>query len=289
MKWLFFTLLLFNMGFAVWSYPQSHKSETEISQAAGREELLFLSEADLEVEEQIASDEMTMEAAKSSKDEVPQPEEYLAEHETSAEEPPVREMSSTSTPAESGNDLSVLMVPEPLFTPEIVDSDLDAEQRVLHCGRMGPVGKRSQADQLSLRLTEMGLQPEVSTETSNTQEGYWVLVPPQKNRAAAVKIVKRLQQEGVKDLWRFTNGSLAHAISLGLFRHESRAEIRRKEVADKGFDVEVRPRYREQSLYWLDYSYSGDSPFTEESWMALAEDYPELENRDMDCQEIASQ
>ena len=90
------------------------------------------------------------------------------------------------------------------------------------------------------------------------------------------------------DLWRFTSGKLAHAISLGLFKHESRAEIRRKAIAEKGFDVEVRPRYRQKTQYWLSYSYTDASSMTDGQWSELTTIFPEIERLNIDCQEIAS-
>jgi cell division protein FtsN len=143
--------------------------------------------------------------------------------------------------------------------------------------------KRSQADKLSVSLLAMGLQTEMRTESIDQQEGYWVLIPPQHNREAAVAIVKQLREAGISDLWRFTSGSLAHAISLGLFNQESRAEVRRKDIAAKGFEAEVRPRYRQKNTYWLDFSYTGAAPLSEVDWSSIAEIYPGLVQRRVDC------
>ena len=151
---------------------------------------------------------------------------------------------------------------------------------------MGPLGKRDEAERLSLRLLALGVQTDLQTELTDEQEGYWVLIPPQENREDAVVIVNRLREAGVSDLWRFTSGSLAHAISLGLFRNESRAEIRRKAIAAKGFDPEVRPRYRQKTRYWLGFAFSGDSPVTDEHWKTIVRTYPGVEQLDVECGEI---
>ena len=110
------------------------------------------------------------------------------------------------------------------------------------------------------------------------------MIPPQENREAAMVIVKRLREAGITDLWRFTSGSFANAVSLGLFRNETRAEIRRKAVAAKGFDAEVKPRYRQKNAYWLAFAYSGDSPLTDTDWSSIAEIYPGIEQLSVDCE-----
>jgi cell division protein FtsN len=181
------------------------------------------------------------------------------------------------------------LLSEEFLPAEKIAADIIFEpQPVLQCMRIGPLSKREEADKLSLNLFALGLLPELHSEISNEQEGYWALVPPQKNRATAVSIVRQLREAGVTDLWRFTSGSLAHAISLGLFRNERRAEIRKRQIEKKGFDVEVRPRYHQKTRYWLGFVISGDSPVTEAKWGELVKSFPEIEREVVDCQEIAT-
>ncbi len=302
MKWLFFILLLINIGLLLWIYPQNIEQESVTLQSTGAEGLLLLSEVEGEalatLKKMATVVDVTGQAdpegdAESTIDEQPVaqgtfPEPSIDQEQLSVEGFPipndVEESKQEAAPSITNNnslDTAVDMAESPGQKPE---SLLRVE-----CRRIGPLGKRTQADELSLRLRASGLQPELYSEVSNNQEGYWVLVPPQKNRTVAVRIVERLQEAGITDLWRFTSGSLAHAISLGLFRDEARAEIRRKSIAVKGFDVEVRPRYRQKTSYWLSFSYSGESPLTEDRWKELLTRYPEAEKLTVDCQEIATQ
>jgi cell division protein FtsN len=153
----------------------------------------------------------------------------------------------------------------------------------LICGTVGKFGKRSQAELLSVRLLAQGVKTDITSELSNTQAGFWVLIPPQPDRSAAIKIAKQLEAAGVADLWRFTSGKLAHAISLGLFRDRERAQARRDQIANLGFEPEVSPRYREQTHYWLNYRYIGETPLTKARWQELKEQHPELEREEEPC------
>jgi hypothetical protein len=303
MKWLFFILLLVNIGLFVWSYPQGDEPEPEFVRPTGVQSLILLSElGDAPV---VMPKTPTTEPDPDPAADVPSLARQVAPPPSAkpavkpeAQEP--KKAESKTTERESPDDRAAAIPAEQTVQPlnDTVLTEEKADQPniepeptkppVLHCSRIGPVGKRVQADQLSLRLITLGLQPELISELSNEQQGYWVLVPPQKNRKTAVKIVRQLRKAGVSDLWRFTSGKLAHAISLGLFKGKARAEIRRKEIADKGFDVEVRPRYRQITRYWQSINYAGESPITQDKWLELVERYPGIEQEETDCQEIAS-
>ncbi len=309
MKWLFFLLLLINLGLFVWIYPQDNRAGTQVFLSPGVESIKLFAELEhessLTVEDQpqigekldgrqaddTAQSKLIAEA--DSEVEVPNTAESGEAAEAVTDLPTGREQRVVSTASTTAEEVPS----DPAFAlesdsePEL-ENAIEAEPELpplAQCSTLGPLIKRADADRLSLRLRSMGIQPELNTELSNDQEGYWVLVPPRKNRADAVRIVKRLREAGVTDLWRFTSGKLAHAISLGLFRNQSRAELRRESIANKGFEVEVRPRYRQKTTYWLSFTFYGESPFSEDVWQQLIKRTPGIDKRIVDCQEIASQ
>jgi cell division protein FtsN len=302
MKWLFFILLLINGGLFVWIYPQIVEPDPEVVKSTGVERLRLLSELENSSPDELvqidAGVAVTQQATPASKIALTTNESLSSSGAAPEKKVNTDRLSDTEFPIPI-EDEKVEQESSPPITGSVMlnqDDQLPAVSELaaqsaplLQCKRVGPLGKRAEADQLSLRLRAMGLQPDLNSEVSNNQEGYWVLVPPQKNRSIAISIVKRLQKAGITDLWRFTSGTLAHAISLGLFRNESRAEIRRKAIADKGFDVEVRPRYRQKTNYWLSYSFSGGSPLSDNKWQELLQRYPGMEQVAIECQEIATQ
>ena len=77
------------------------------------------------------------------------------------------------------------------------------------------------------------------------ERGYYVLIPPLASRAEALRIERQLKAEGVEDSWVFVAGPLKNAVSLGLFNREINAQRRLRRVQSKGFEPELRVRYRD--------------------------------------------
>lgn len=231
MKWFFFLLIIGNLGLFIWLYPQQG-GKSPAARVTDVGELLLLEEA------------------------------------ADVETPPAPFMElEESTPAPDTRPASVTLATYDEEAPvPSSPSPAENEKQAPQCGTIGLFEKRSQAELLSAQLRALGLEPEILSESREDQAGYWVLVPPQSDRESALRIAKRLEAAGVADLWRFTSGPLINAISLGLFRDLERARARKAKMARMGFDTEIRPRYREQSDYWVRYSFTGSSPFSEEKW-----------------------
>ncbi|MCU7915950.1 MAG: hypothetical protein KZQ65_08630 [Candidatus Thiodiazotropha sp. (ex Gloverina cf. vestifex)] len=256
MKWLFSILIIANLGLFIWLYPQQDKISTSTSvQHENLGELRLVGEQPPEVEEG-ADDALAI---------------LLSQTEHGVEAPEI--------------------IPEIEPPPVIASTPVDAVPEyqqvetpvILQCRSIGIFEKRAEADLVSVQLRALGLKPDISSETANEQAGYWVLIPPQPSRKEAIVTAKELEAAGVADIWRFTSGDLAHAISLGLFTDNGRAQARRDKIAALGFSPEVRPRYRQQTRYWLIYAYSGESPVTDEKWQELLKTSPAMESKSISC------
>ena len=170
-------------------------------------------------------------------------------------------------------------------TPErdgaVAETTAQADSPV--CRTVGFLETRSEAEIVSVSLRALGLRPDLESETSNQQAGIWVLIPPQATRRDAIDISNRLERDGVSDLWRFTSGELVHAISLGLFRNEERAEARKKEITGLGYEVIVKPRYRQKTKYWLYFQDSTPASDTKPGWKEILAKFPDLEAKETAC------
>lgn len=103
----------------------------------------------------------------------------------------------------------------------------------------------------SLKLVLTGLINEVEVP-SNKDTEYWVHLPPQASRTAALKQLKQLQQRGV-DSYIITQGELTDGVSLGLFRKEDSATRLSAKVRGLGFvDVTIREIGATTPEYWLE-------------------------------------
>lgn len=108
-----------------------------------------------------------------------------------------------------------------------------------------------EADRLTQRLRRIGITPVRSR--SETPEAWWVRLPPQRSRAEAERRVVELNLLGVADTFIVQEaGPTQHAVSLGLFKTESRArvllgQLRAKGVEDAGIEPRMANSYRIQA------------------------------------------
>lgn len=322
MKWLFLTLLLVNMGVFIWFFPQEMSRDQHEVVEPGIKRLALVSEmGNNEVNKDDAIDpasrSMPIQVVAGQLNESEQSEIVQSDNseKSISAEPELRQVQSEGQPQvvaayqsenkteselgsviteKSDQEVESKIEVEPAKSveqPKDTSSQESSEQdlaQVLQCERLGPLEKRADADILSLRLRNIGLKSDIQSESISSHEGYWVLIPQQQSKQEAIEEMERLKKAGVTDLWRFTSGDLTNAISLGLFRNESRALWRKRQLEEKGFRVEVAPRYLQKTRYWLDISYLGASPVSDSFWKDVTGLFPDLVHNEIDCLEIAT-
>ncbi len=252
-KWLFFLLVVLNIGLFIWLYPQQNGSTKSIAMNHPVGDLRLVGEPILEIP----------------------PESDAAETPPTEEEKASPDEAVESAVAEQGQ--------QPAKSMPNYDA-LEAASAEKQCRTLGVFEKRAEAELISVQLRALGLTPEISSETTKSQAGFWVLIPARANRAEAVATAENLEAAGVSDIWRFTSGELAHAISLGLFTDLERAQARREQIANLGFGPEVRPRFREQTNYWVSFSFTGETPVTKRKWQELLRIAPQMESKSVNCE-----
>ncbi|MEJ2395011.1 MAG: SPOR domain-containing protein [Candidatus Thiodiazotropha sp.] len=267
MKWLFSTLLIANLGLFIWLFPQQDSASLMASRMQDVGDLRLASE----VVETSPHRVPTGDASSSRVD----TQDRLAPPPLTAPQEPARLPRVVEAPVPT--EAPVVQAPPPV--------DSEPALIVPVCGGIGEFEKRSQAELVSVRLLAQGAKTEITSDSSNEQAGFWVLIPQQRDRQGAIAIAKRLENAGITDLWRFTSGNLAHAISLGLFRDEARAQARRDKIEDMGFNPIVKPRYREQTRYRVSYRFPSEATASEADWQEISEQYPEIERKEQPCPE----
>ncbi|MBT2968330.1 MAG: hypothetical protein KME56_03290 [Candidatus Thiodiazotropha sp. (ex Ctena orbiculata)] len=284
MKWLFFILLLANLGMFILIYPQQADKSDEKGLPDIGELFLYKEVAELSGDAGDVDASGTAAIPESS----PQSGEEILAEDTESQIVAQRQ-EAESGPQLTGESESVSAQEESstaeteVTAAEEAKEQEPASEEVAVCKTIGYLQSRSDAEIVSVRLRALGLKPELQSETSNEQAGIWVLVPPQASRRDAVEVANRLERDGISDLWRFTSGELVHAISLGLFRNEERAEARRKEISDLGYEVIIKPRYRQATKYWLYFQQRTPATLTEKGWRELLENFPDIEVEETAC------
>jgi hypothetical protein len=222
LRWLFLILLLCNLVVFVWGYRQ-HKPEPDTLPPLppGVPEILLLDEQ---------------------------------RHAESAE--------PATAPTPDPQAPSTAVDPEPAETPastatEPATDQLPASPPELSCIRLGPLEQEAAASAVINALSESDHQPDLRVVSHKEQSGYWVLITPETEDPDFV--VSNLQLAGISDVWRFTKGDLAGMVSLGLYSSLADAEARQKELSQRGFDAEIRPRQIDKYSYWVHTRYDPQS------------------------------
>lgn len=144
---------------------------------------------------------------------------------------------------------TVQLAPEPV---PVAEAKPTAPLRA--CWEFGNFPGTSQVDTVAGALPE-GLEVLQRVQAEAEQLiGYYVLVPSAGDMATARETDARLRENGFNDTWLFRSGSLRGAISLGLFSRRVNAERHAKQVRDKGFEAELREKYRGKPVYRLQVS-----------------------------------
>ena len=152
------------------------------------------------------------------------------------------------------------------------------------CYTLGPFPKRDDAEAVLEILRLSAAAADIRREVQQQEIGFWVLIPPMASESEAIAKVEELKAAGITDLWRFTRGSLANAISLGLFARQTMAQAHSEEVTRKGFVTEVRPRLAEKSTYWIDARFAEIPDTGSGVWARVRGDYPDVQSVTAQCE-----
>ncbi len=136
-------------------------------------------------------------------------------------EPLRRQVSPEKIRLLAGPDLAGLPVLKPKPAPE-------------NCVEWGgfSVAEAPRAEQV---LEPLALGARLSQRRSEEKAGWWVFIPPQGNRAAALKKTAELKTLGIDDYFILPDeGSMRWAVSLGVFSSEEAARTRLEALRARG-------------------------------------------------------
>jgi hypothetical protein len=151
-------------------------------------------------------------------------------------------------------DTLVLLTERSAGTEPVRQQPMNAYGDRKFCYALGPYTddisvRVAQARALKMMLT--GLISEVEVPNNKDTE-YWVLLPPQASRGAAIDQLKQLHNRGV-DSYIITQGDLVDGVSLGLFGKQDSARRLSAKVRGLGFaNVTIREIGSTTTEYWLE-------------------------------------
>lgn len=156
------------------------------------------------------------------------------------------------------------------------------------CATLGPFEQLEAADVVRGRLDVAGNHAQLRETGGQIRSGFWVYLPPFSSRAAAEDIEDELRDKGVEDLFIVTASEQRNAISLGLFSTPERADQRAAEIGRLGYAPRVAERFRDATVYWVDFIETPGEPLEPESVGVMASGETLPEKRAISCAGIAA-
>lgn len=120
------------------------------------------------------------------------------------------------------------------------------------CYSVGPMKDRIDAKHVKARAEALGFESAMRSLSTGSLTEHWVHIPPLPDRQAALQLFKELQGRKI-DSYVVTQGELAEAISLGLFRNIDSATQLKSRMDELGYTVEIREVKRGAKELWLEF------------------------------------
>jgi hypothetical protein len=151
------------------------------------------------------------------------------------------------------------------------------------CYTLGPFKELDLAKTVTGRLKTLDIATQRRSKVEQEQFGYRVYLPPYPNREAAAAAAQQLSALDIRDYFVISDEEdMKNGISLGLFRKKSGAIRRMAQVRRFDFKPQMEIRYRDTTIYWLDYEQPAELD-TEQLLREFAETSPDLQRLDRDC------
>lgn len=147
------------------------------------------------------------------------------------------------------------------------------------CQRIGPLLTQADLRRAIGALTPVVQRIQFRETRALARRGYWVYMPAQSSRDAALATARELAARGLRDYYVVTAGDRQNTISLGLFRELSNARQRQADVRAMGFGAELGERTEEIPQYWIDIA--ADPRF---DWRAQLGGYAGVDSNRIDCE-----
>jgi hypothetical protein len=147
------------------------------------------------------------------------------------------------------------------------------------CERIGPFLTQADLRRAVGALTPVVQRIQFRETRALARRGYWVYMPAQPTRDAALATARELAAQGLRDYYVVTAGDRQNTISLGLFRELANARQRQADVRAMGFGAELGERTEEIPQYWVDIA--ADPRF---DWRAQLGGYAGVDSARIDCE-----
>ena len=152
------------------------------------------------------------------------------------------------------------------------------------CFSLGPFLRKKTFQNVVRRFKAEKIQTQSRISKDAIQDGYWVYLPPAKDRKQAQQSIKRLRKKNVHDFFLMATGDKTNSISLGVFSKPSLAQRRMKKISALGFDAKMEKLSLPKRAHWLEWPKNSEKQPTESLMVSIYEQYSGVGRTERACQ-----
>lgn len=137
-----------------------------------------------------------------------------------------------------------------LVSPKLSsDRGVDAAAR---CFSIGPLNSLLAQQRAEDRLRASSLQLRSRQTAADRDRGWWVFLPAG-SRSEALDLTRRLTETGLEDFFVVTRGDMENVVSVGLYENIDNARARQRQVQAAGFSAQLEVRRESVPQFWIEY------------------------------------
>jgi len=129
----------------------------------------------------------------------------------------------------------------------------------LQCYTAGPFENSDSVKQAELFFNGSDINTQQRSIVENHYIGMLVYLPGQPDRQTVINIAENLASKGVKDYMLLNEPGKRNSLSLGVYGLKKNAEKRIQTLAKFNYNAKSEARYRQKTIYWLDYALNDDA------------------------------
>ena len=155
------------------------------------------------------------------------------------------------------------------------------------CMRVGAFSSMADANDFVEKLSEGGVKSTVKNVLVSTTVGFWLHLPPLPSSKELRRRLAELQRQGV-DSYAIPDGELANGVSLGMFSEQQRAESLQKSISQLGYRPKIAEVPREKRELWVFLLRGEEQKVSDEMWFKWLSVNNLPKKQEILCSDVAS-
>lgn len=127
-----------------------------------------------------------------------------------------------------------------------------AQQKL--CYTLGPFKEKQLVQEVMSKFRQNNIQLTSRPSIEKEYLGMMVYIDGHNSRKEVRATARSLAKKGIRDYMIVTEEDKSNALSLGVFGLKKNADRRAQQITALGYDIKSEPRYRNRTIYWLDYN-----------------------------------